>query len=198
MKVIAISALAAAVLTIQANYIVYAQKENWRVYSPPDNSFSIELPAPLREVMSFEGEHGANLEPNQKTEGGTRYAAIETTPEESRFGIIVVHERTRAKFLRSLKRDELLDYLSAVLIGDDDETQFMKAPVEVKYNGLTGREYFYVKDITINDPLFTRGRIFDTGKKMFILIFVGRDTKDLTSPDAERFLNSFRLRKRRG
>jgi hypothetical protein len=198
MKVIAISALAVVVSITQANHIAYAQKEGWRVYSPPDKSFKVELPAPLREVMSFEGEHGANLEPDQKGEGGTCYAAIDTTPKESRFGIIVINERTRAKFLRSVKRDKLLGYLSAVFIGDDDETQFMKAPIEVKHHGVTGKEYFYIKDVTVNRPLFTRGRIFDTGKKIYILVFVGRDAKDLTSVDAERFLTSFRLHKSRG
>lgn len=54
-------------------------------------SLKIErVPAPLHRVASFGAEGRASLEPDQKNRWATCFAAIETTPEESRFGIVVV------------------------------------------------------------------------------------------------------------
>ena len=195
MKLAIIFAFTIISLVPQTNGITYAQNKNWRVYSPPDRSFNVELPVPLRRVMSFEGEHGANLEPDQNIGWATGYAAIETTPEESRFGILAINKRVRTKLLRSQNLKEYLKFLSWTFIGDDDFTEFMRAPVVVKRNGLTGMEYTYIKEDALNNvTLYTRGRIFDTGSKTYVLVFVGKSIKDLTSTDAERFLNSFRLR----
>jgi hypothetical protein len=174
-------------------------QSSWHTSSSPDKSFSVELPVPLRKVMSFSGEHGASLERDQKLEWASSYAAIETTPKDSRFGIIVVETKQLRKIDRIMSRKELFEALSNSFLADDDELQFMKEPFEVKHNGLKGKEYLYVKENTINstDPtLFTRGRIFDTNDKIYVLIFVGKDNKDLSSSDAERFLNSFRLNRR--
>jgi hypothetical protein len=193
MKLAIIFALTVFSLAPQASGMAYAQ--NWRIYSPPNKHFDVELPAPLRRVMSYEGEHGANLEPDQNIGWATCYAAIETVPEESRFGIVVVNRKARGKFLRSQNLGKYLEYLSWIFIGDDDETQLMRVPVEVKFNGLTGMEHVYIKEDTRNNvTLYTRGRIFDTGNKTYVLVFVGKNVEDLTSPAAERFLNSFRLR----
>jgi hypothetical protein len=194
MKSLIIFTLGAVLLVTQTSLVAHAQNNSWRIYSPPDKSFSVELPVPLVKVKSFDGKHGVDFDPEQNGKGNFSYAAIETVPEDSRFGIIVLNGRSR--FLRSQKREKSLEYLSWFLIADEDELQFMRPPVEAKQNGMIGKEYFYVKEVTINDPLFTRGRIFDTGNKIYVLVFIGRNTKDLTSPDAERFFNSFRLRQR--
>ncbi|MFL6230493.1 MAG: hypothetical protein ACJ741_17105 [Pyrinomonadaceae bacterium] len=168
--------------------------QGWRTYSPPDNSFSVGLPAPLHKVMSFQGEHGASLEPDQKIIWASCYAAFEA-PHSNWFGVITINGR--ARWLRSEKREDWLKYFAWVFLADDDELEFLKAPVAIKHNGLTGKEYLYIKESTHNSKLFTRGRIFDTGDKIYVIVFVGRDTDDLTSPDAERFLNSFRLQSQR-
>jgi len=174
--------------------VVHAQGRPWRAYSPSDSSFSVELPAPLRKVMSFQGEHGANLEPDQQMKGASCYAAIETTPRESRFGIIVFKD----KYLRKIpmSRKEFVTSLGYTFLADDDEAQFLKVPVLVRNNGLLGQEYLYVKESEHSSSLYTRGRIFDAGSSFYVLVYVGRDEKDLTSPDAERFFNSFRVRGR--
>ena len=142
--------------------------------------------------MSFEGEHGASLEPDQKEKNVECYSAIETTPQDSRFGIIVINPA--GKSLRSFKREELLEHLSVFLIGNDDESQFMRTPAAITRNGLSGKEYFYVREGSKGCDLCTRGRIFRVGNRLYVLVFVGQNVKDSTSVDAERFLNSFRLR----
>jgi hypothetical protein len=196
MKALIIFTLGAVLHVTQTSLNTHAQNKSWRIYSPPDKSLSVELPTPLVKVKSFDGKHGVDLDfdPEQNGKGNYSYAAIDPVSRDSRFGIIVINGRSR--FLRSQKREKSLEYLSWFLIADEDELQFMRPPVKVENNMLVGKEYFYVKDVTINDPLFTRGRIFDTGNKIYVLVFIGQNTKDLTSPDAERFFSSFRLRRR--
>jgi len=166
----------------------------WQTYISPDKSFSIEAPAALREVASFDGEHGANLAADQKYGWATCYAVIETD-HDVRFGVDVVN--SRLKDIRSQPRAKLLWYLSAVLIGDEDNPN-PKIQKPVTANGLRGKEYFHIRENLAGNTgeIYTRGRIFDRGNRIYVVTFIGRDVKDLTSDDAERFLNSFRLLKR--
>lgn len=117
---------------------------------------------------------------------------METTPDESRFGVIEIDARN--KYLRGKPREGesgLYWYLGAILIGNEDEPQ----PTSVKrviVNGLKGREYIYT-----HGGVSTRGRIFETRGRIYVIVFVGKNDEELTSPDAERFFNSFRLRRRK-
>jgi hypothetical protein len=142
--------------------------------------------------MSFEAEQGASLALDQKMKGASCYAAIETTPGESRFGIIVIPAKYLSKIPMSKK--EFLKSLSYTFLADDDETQFLRPPLELNENGLSGKEYLYIKDSKYSGSLYTRGRIWDAGSTFYVLVYVGRDEKDLTSLDANRFLDSFRVR----
>lgn len=171
----------------------------WKTYPSPDKTFSIEAPAPLREVASFDGEHGASLAADQKYDWAACYAVIETN-RDVRFGIDVVNGRFKdIRDMRSQPRAKLLWYLSAVLIGDDDDPD-PKIQKRITANGLKGNEYFHIRETNAGGgtqfELYTRGRIFDRGNRIYVVTFIGRDAKDLTSADAERFLNSFRLVKR--
>ena len=193
MKALIIFIVTVVLLAAQTSYVAYTQNSSWRAYSAPDRSFSVELPAPLRKVISFSGEHNASLDPDQKSGWCPCYAAIETSPEDSRFGIIVTN--ARQKILRAKPREGgygLYWYLGAVLIGNEDEAEPTSVK-EISVNGLKGKEYIYTRG-----GVYTRGRIFEVGGKIYVVVFVGKDDNDLTSSDAERFLNSFRLRKRRG
>ncbi len=188
MKSPAVLAFIAILLSAQTGLTARAQAGGWRVHSPPGQNFSVAAPAPLRHVESFTGEHQASLDRSQKIEGANCYAAIETTPEESRFGVVVIN--ARRKLVRSQPRDKLYWYLGALLIGNEDEAEPTRVR-EINVNGLKGREQIYTRG-----GVSTRGRIFEAGGKIYVAVFVGRDEADLTSPDAERFLNSFRLRGR--
>lgn len=182
--------------------LAHTQSGNWQTSAPHSQGFSIETPASLRAVQSFDGEHGVDYDPPQENrQDVSAYAAIETEPEDCRFGIIIISGRTRAGFLRSQPRDKIFWYLSVMLIGDDDDPS-PDIEKEVDAGVVKGKEYFYIRDEQIfpngrTGSIHTRGRIFDTGQKLYVLVFVGQKTSDLTSPDAERFLNSFRLRGRR-
>jgi len=152
----------------------------------------------LRAVASFDGEHGANLSPDQKYAWATCYAVIEPGREDARLGVDIVNGHL--KDIRSQPRAKLLWYLSAVLIGDDDDPN-PKIQKRIRVNGLRGNEYFHIRDKNAGggnqSPMYTRGRIFDRGDRIYVVTFIGQNQKDLTSADAERFLNSFRLVKHR-
>lgn len=198
MKLLCVFELSIILAIAQANCVVYAQAESWRVYPPPDRSFSVESPAPLRRVASFGGEHGASLISDEDVEGVSCYAVIQTTPEESKFGVVVIDGRARE--FRAQPRDGIITYLSVMAIGDDDDPEPESERV-IHANGLRGREYFFVRENQIfpngsTGEIFTRGRIFDVGNKIYIVVFRGERATDLRSPDAERFLNSFRLLRR--
>ena len=179
-------------LALFLNGSVQAQGNSWQTYSPSDSRFSVELPAPLRKVMSFEAEQRASLALDQKMKGASCYAAIETTPGESRFGIIVIPAKYLSKI--SMSKEGVFRSLSYTFLADDDEPQFLKPPLELIQNGLSGKEYIYIKDSKYSGSLYTRGRILDAGSAFYVLVYVGRDEKDLLSFDANRFLNSFRVR----
>ena len=170
----------------------------WKTYTSPDKIFLIDAPAPLREVASFDGEHGATLDPHQEYEWAKSYAVIETD-RNVRFGLNVINGRLKG--FRSQPQARLLWYLSAVLIGDEDNPD-AKIQKRITVNGLKGNEYFHIRENRIigngsTGEIHTRGRIFDRGDRIYVITFIGSDAKDLTSGDAERFLNSFRLVKPR-
>lgn len=196
MKVVVLIALIG--LSLHLSCELARSQIQWKTYTSPDKTFLVEAPAPLREVASFDGEHGANLAQDQRYEWTSSYAVIETD-RNVRFGLNVVNGRL--KDIRSQPRAELLWYLSAVLIGDEDNPD-AKIQKRINLKGLKGNEYFHIRENQIfpngsTGEIHTRGRIFDTGDRIYVITFIGRNAKDLTSADAERFLNSFRLLKHR-
>lgn len=170
------------------------QSAAWKVYSPKDESFSVELPVPLKKVGAFEAEHGAYKDDEGAKERCCAYAAIENTPEESRFGIVVISKKSKGFEKVDFDNEETLSFLALTLIGDDDFDQYLRKPLNIFHNGLKGREYLYIKNDTLNKVTqYSRGRMFVTGDKIFVTVFVGKDEKDLLSPDAARFFDSLRI-----
>lgn len=167
-----------------------AQTKTWRIQSPCDGTFSVELPAPLYEVSWFEGKHGPSLEPDAGFDrGGAAYVALQETPKKRQYGIVVqnVPKEERSEF----QRGEFGG--SWFVIGGDDATPTSEKVVRV--NGFTGREYIYAQEIA--EDTYTRGRIFYGAGRLYIIVFVASTAEDLMSAEATRFLDSFRIRTRR-
>jgi hypothetical protein len=163
----------------------------WQVYSPPDAGVSIESPTPLRRVRWYEGEHGIgdNWTTKAEARGGVVYVAQESVPYARDYAVLALYI---PKAQRPLSKEQV-EYLKWWIGGDDESEPTSVGEIEVK--GVKGKEYVYAHDIALNR--FTRGRIFDGGDRVFILIFKSSIPEDLSSDSATRFLNSFRIRRRR-
>jgi len=186
----------------QLTLIVHQQTQDWHVYSSSEDQFTVSVPRGLRISRTTENKNETNLEPAQKASLASYVSVYEETvggDEESKFRILVVDGK--AKIFDSLSRGDLLTYLSVMLIGDDDDPK-PSSERAIKVNGLNGKEYVWAKkakafEYGSSGELFRRGRIFDGGDKIYVIVFVGQNADELKSHIAERFLNSFRLNSRR-
>jgi hypothetical protein len=170
------------------------QTRVWRVQSPCDGSFSVEVPSPLFEVSWFEGKHGAEIEPDSPFDRDTRsYVSFQKDPKTRQFGIAVFDvskdttEKERAEYAKG--NFGRFDFM----IGGDDAEATSESPVRA--GGLIGREYFFKKEIQADT--YTRGRIFYADARLYFVILRATTPDDLASPDAARFLDSFRIARRR-
>ena len=179
-----------------------AQERAWRVYSSTDDRFTVEVPPAIRIVKTGERKNEATLGPNER-ENLDSYAAVyedaSASQEEGNFRVVVI--KTPPGLFKSLSRSELVSYLSVLLIGDDDDPKPTRERA-INVNGLKGREYVWSRERNIfengsSSELFRRGRIFDRGNKIYIIVFTGEQSDDLKSPTAEHFLNSLRLHRRK-
>lgn len=167
---------------------VYAQ--GWRAYSPANTNYSVESPVPFRRVRYYEGEHGIGDAWTTKEEawGSIVYVAQQPAPNAREYAVLVADVPQKRRPLSAAD----IDYLKWWIGGDDESKP--TGVMDVDVNGLKGKEYIYAKVISLDR--YTRGRIFDGGEKVYILIFKSSNPEDLSSGEATRFLNSFRLRKK--
>lgn len=191
------------ILTVaQPNFIAHGQHRDWQVYSSSDDQFTVEVPSAVRIIKTAASKNEAGLDPNQRESLASYISSYEDTaasPQDSKFRVFVIDGQ--ANIFNSLSRDNLLTYLSVMLIGDDDEPEPTSETV-IKLNGLRGKEYIWAKERIVfeygsSNAIFKRGRIFDSGNKIYVIVFVGRNTDELRSPTAARFLNSLSLGKRK-
>jgi hypothetical protein len=188
MKTLILIALAVLINT-QVGLVALAQNQKWKVYSPTDKTFSVVVPESTNNIEPPVVRQGSCSIDGPSVERSLR----ETIPLETRFGIVVLDGR--AGILGTLPRRRALERLSWSYIADDDDPRFFRSPEKVQSDRLVGREYFYVRDS--ETPLFARGRIFDTGARIYVLVFRARNLQDLVSTDANRFFESFHLLKPR-
>jgi hypothetical protein len=192
-----------AILTLATiGLIAQGQSRDWRVYSSTDDQFTVEVPSGLRITKTGESKNEATLGPDQK-DGLDSYISIyqdaAASNQDSNFRILVVNGQ--AKTWKSWSRNDLLTYLSIMLIGDDDDPQPTSETL-IKIDRLVGKEYVWAKESKVlgngrTNEIFSRGRIFDEGDKIYIIVFRGQNADELKSPTTERFLSSLRLHKRK-
>ena len=190
------------ILTVaQLELIAPGQHRDWHVYSSSDDQFTVEVPSAVSIIKTGESKNEARLDPNERESLASYVSSYEDSApsnQNSKFRIFVINGQ--AKIFNSLSRDSLLTYLSVMLIGDDDDPQPTSETV-IKINGLQGKEYVWAKERIVfeygsSNEIFKRGRIFDKGNKIYVIVFVGQNANELKSPTAARFLNSLSLNKR--
>src|SRR5215207_6384195 len=161
--------IAHALLVILAvgplDLIVHGQSRDWRVYSSTDDQFTVEIPSAIRMVNTNKSKNPANLGPNERGSIDSYISVYEDDPsgQYSRFKILVIDGK--ADVFKSFSRNDLLEYLSILVIGDDDDPE-PTSERAIKVNRLDGREYLWSKESKVfehgrSNEIFTRGRIFD-------------------------------------
>ena len=176
----------------------HGQRPGWTTYSSSSDQFTVAVPAGVRISKTADSKSEASLTSEQMDSLASHISIHEAAaaPDEvGKFQILVVN--AKAKILDSISRQNLLTYLSVMLIGDDDDP-WPTSQTIIKANGLTGKEYVWAKKAKVFEygstlEIFRRGRIFDQGDKIYVLVFDGESAAELKSPLADRFLNSFRL-----
>jgi hypothetical protein len=185
------------VILAVSNLIAFGQQQDWHVYLSVEDKFAVALPSAVQITKTGASKNEASLDPDQRGSLDSYISTYEDKAQESKFRILIINGR--AKMFESMSRDSLLTYFSVMIIGDDDEPQSTSEKV-IDVNGLKGKEYVWAMESKIfeygrSNEIFRRGRIFDSGDKIYVVVFVGENAADLKSPIAERFLNSFRLSK---
>lgn len=188
-------------LALVVSPITRAQRQDWHVYTSAEDEFTAEVPT-LRLFKTNQAKNPTRLGPGEDNSLDSYisvYEETESPDQDSKFKILVINGQ--AKIFDSLSRDKLLTYLSVMIIGDDDDPRPTSETI-VKVNGLNGREYVWATEQKVLEygssfAIFKRGRIFDEGSKIYVIVFVGENADELKSPAANRFLNSFRRTKRK-
>ena len=182
--------------------VAQGQSRDWRVYSSADDHFTVEVPADRRIIKTSESKNEATLGLDQRESLPSYFSAYQdaSAPNElSKFLIVVINGR--AGIFKSLSRSSPVRYLSVMLIGDDDDPYPTRIRAS-RVNGLEGKEYVWAKKAKVlengsTNEIFKRGRIFDRGDEIYVIVFIGENSDELRSPTAERFLNSLRLQKQK-
>jgi hypothetical protein len=191
------------ILTFAAfGLVAQGQSRDWHVYSSTEDRFTVEVPFGVGITKTDESKNEATLGPEQRERLDSYFSIYEDVAapnQDSKFRILVVNGQ--ARILKSLSRNNLLTYLSVMLIGDDDDPQPTSETL-IKIDRLVGKEYVWAKESKVleygsTNEIFSRGRIFDEGDKIYIIVFRGQNAAELKSPSTEHFLSSFRLHKRK-
>ena len=156
--------------------------EKWQSYSSPDGSFRIDSPVPLQRTDCFGGAEDSEGEFSEAAQGITCYSVERTFPASRSFSVVVIdgnHPESRSK-----SAEERVGGLWFLIGGDDPAEE-----TTIQANGLAGTEYAY--STTTRNGFYARGRVSNSGESIYIVIFHTERSEDLTSPDAERFFNSF-------
>lgn len=147
--------------------------DSWRVYTPPDKSFSVQVPCDIQQTNVSAPETPIY-----------EYSCITTDDSAlTGFNVEVINISEKAKprdgaALEQSIRDEFLP----------NKRVTKMEPIEVS-NGI-GREIVVVNT---RDPESTeRARVIVIGSRRYDVVFMSSDPKALNSPRAERFFSSFK------
>lgn len=156
-------------------------QSDWQVYSPPDRSFTVEVPKPRHdEVEAYEGLDEPTPDGWKPVHSYTAVASL----ERLRAYFISVFEVDGARGAD----DKALDEFIHELAGEDKR---LTRAEQTSVDGLRGRDYI-LSSRGADEPVFMRVRLVQSGARLYVLTYVSDNSGDLDSPSAQRFLNSLR------
>lgn len=157
---------------------VISPQAGWRVFSPPDKTFTVELPG--------EPQHDSDDPISDDALTGESYTALDASLNLRFYSInIICTTQLKAKGVR-------MDAITDLLMGGattNSGRRFSKSKIVV--DGLPGYEFVSFK---ADGQDYVRGRLVDADSRIYILMVVSDEAKDVPSPSVIRFLNSFHLK----
>lgn len=153
--------------------LCFGQENKSVKWSPPDKTFSVEVPVGLKEI---EGEY-----PDSDPDGFEKIRLYGEVSGNYTFRIVVLDLLEK---LKQLPSDQKLNGLQ-FMVGGDDDREFTEK--YVKIDGLNAKEIVYIKQVN-------KGLLIDGCDRIYVLALHTKDRKDLDSKVANRFFSSFRLK----
>lgn len=145
---------------------------------------------PKGEVLELSSENG-DLRDTFLDKGANAYIFPDVADNTYRYAVFEF-DSIKAGLTELKNSNGWMDYLVLMVIGDDDRPQPLSSPKQVNVNGEVGFEYTFI-DSGGSTKIYSRGQIFDTGTKIYLLAFRGNSVDDVTSSSANRFFSSFKL-----
>lgn len=143
------------------------------LWSPPDKSFTIELPVSLKPVDGSD------------TSSPPTYSKIETFAAENSDYAFLVQVLELGKTSRNLSFEEKLKGLQFVIGGDDDR-EFLETYLRI--DNLPAKQIDYKNQNN-------KGLMIVAGDRIYVLALGTKNRKDLSSQIANRFFRSFHILK---
>jgi hypothetical protein len=162
--------------------VVHAQS-NWHGFSPPDKSFTVELPATPQRPVKKEGSAESIFENIKSAYVYTLSLRSNDAVPDLSFGILYPSNAlTNGKFNETVNSNMLW-------IGGDDKHFLKEADVVV--SGFHGREFIYEKGIASGRALFING-----GSRIYLVLFHTEVEGDISSEAVSRIFRTFKPTRR--
>src|SRR5215210_355333 len=156
-----------------------SSQAGWRVFSPPDKAFTVEMPS--------EPQHDSDDPLSDAALTGEGYTAIGGSSGLSFYTIdILCTDKLKAK---GIEANALLDALVEMMAGAPHKI-VSKSNVEV--DGLPGRE-FVSSNTRGND--YSKGRLINADSRIYMMVVITDSVEALSDAGVTRFLNSFHVRR---
>lgn len=158
-------------------------QSGWRVYSPPDKSFTVELPQEPRRVNKIDPTSSDEESFFECTKSVDAYE-LQLNPKSPEYAFVIGVFDVSACQRRPETFNKEVENLVAVIGGDNKR---LIKDEKVKVNGLPGREFIYE-----NGDLHGRVLIVNAGKRIYMLTYTNDTSGAITSAETTRMFSSFR------
>ena len=156
---------------------------NWRVYSPPDRSFTVELPQEPRHTNKIDPTSTDEASFFECTKSVDAYE-IQLKPQSPEYAFVIgVFDVSGCRRKAETFTKEVKDLIA--ILGGDNKRLIKNEQVTV--NGLPGREFIYE-----NGELYGRVLLINAGKRIYMLTYTNNSSGGTSSAETIRMFSSFR------
>lgn len=161
-----------------------AAQSDWRVFSPPDKSFTVELPGEMRHTNNPDPE-GTDAESFLEWFVCTKsvdFYVLPLRPRSSANAFLIGVFKTSCPRTQQMFDEEVKGLVA--VIGGDNKRLISNSVVQV--NGLPGREFIYE-----NGDDYGRVAIVNGGRRIYVLSYETDIPHATFSPEANRIFRTF-------